>query len=383
MELALGSWPRRGDLLVAAAVAAVAQVETWTTAGYEPRAAYALAAAAMTFPLAWRRVAPVAVLAIVFVPLIAMAAAGQPLDSTYVMVVLLVAFHAAGAYCERRRAIIALAIGLGLLTAVLLIEPDGESTAGDLVFLGAILSVVWALAVGIRERAAQAGALKVRAQALELERDVRAREAAAEERARIARELHDLVAHSISVIAVQTGTLRRRLSRDRPDDAEELALVERTARETLAEMRRLLGLLRTDDEAPALSPQPDLSQVERLAEQVRRAGLDVDLTVEGGPRPLPPGIDLAAYRIVQEALTNAIKHAGPARARVTVRYLPGELELEITDDGAGPRGNGDGSGHGLVGMRERVALYGGSLDAGPGGERGFAVRARLPIAARR
>ena len=381
MELPLGSRPHRGDLVIAAAVAALAQAETWTTAGYQPRAAYAAAAFAMTFPLAWRRTAPLAVMAIVFVPLVGMAAAGHPLDSAYVMVVLLLAFHAAGAYCERRRAILALALGLGLLASVLLVERDGGSAVGDLVFIGAIVSIVWALAVGVRERAVQAGALVVRAQALEFERDVRAREAAAEERARIARELHDLVAHSISVIAVQTGMLRRRLRHERPQDAEELAQVERTARETLAEMRRLLGLLRTDEEAPALSPQPDLGQVERLAEQVRRTGLDVDITVEGEPRPLPPGIDLAAYRIVQEALTNTIKHAGPACAQVTVRYLPRELELEITDDGSGPRGNGDGCGHGLVGMRERVGLYGGSFDAGPGSERGFAVRARLPISA--
>ena len=373
--------PHRGDLLLAAATAILSQAETWTAGGYEPRRAYAAAALAMTLPLAWRRSAPLAVMAIVFLPLIGMAAAGHPLDSSYVMVVLLVAFHAVGAHCERHRAIAGLVLGLTLLTSVLLAEPGEGNSAGDLVFLGAIVSIVWALAVGMRARAAHAGALEVRAQELERERDVRAREAAAAERARIARELHDLVAHSISVIAVQTGTLRRRLSHDRPDDAEELGQVERTARETLAEMRRLLGLLRTDDHALALTPQPDLAPVERLAEQVRRAGLPVELAVEGDPRPLPPGVDLAAYRIVQEALTNAVKHAGPARARVAVRYLPRELELEITDDGSGPRATGDGTGHGLVGMRERVALYGGSLDTGPVNGRGFAVRARLPIAA--
>ncbi len=180
---------------------------------------------------------------------------------------------------------------------------------------------------------------------------------------------------------MQTGSVRRRLRHEQPAEAEELSAIEQTARQALAEIRRMLGLLRTDDESLALAPQPGIEQVDRLIEQVREAGLAVELDVDGARRPLPPGVDLAAYRIVQEALTNVLKHAGPARARVGVRFTDRELELEVTDSGRGPSGDGNGGGHGIVGMRERVALYGGSLDAAPGDAGGFAVRATLPIPA--
>lgn len=379
--------PRRVDLLIAAAVTLLAQAETSLADGTDPNGAYAATAVAMTVPLVWRRIAPLGVLAFVFVPLLAMAAVGYVLNSSYVMVVLLAAFSAVGAYCERRRAVAGLGLGLALLAGVMAVEyvvaADGNEAArlGDLVFLGGILGVVWALAVGLRERSARAGELEERADRLEREREERARVAVAEERARIARELHDVVAHSVSVIAVQTGSLRRRLRHERPAEAEELSAVEQTARQALGEMRRMLGLLRTDDEGLALAPQPGIEHVNRLVEQVREAGLAVELDVDGARRPLPPGVDLAAYRIVQEALTNVLKHAGSARARVGVRFTDRELELAITDDGRGPSGDVNGGGHGLVGMRERVALYGGSLDAAPADAGGFAVRATLPIPA--
>jgi signal transduction histidine kinase len=200
-----------------------------------------------------------------------------------------------------------------------------------------------------------------------------------EERARIARELHDVVAHSVSVMTVQTGAVRRLLTPDQERERETLLAVERTGREALNEMRRLLGMLRATDEAEGLAPQPSLRQLDTLVEQVREAGLPVELKVEGAPVDLPPGLDLSAYRIVQEALTNALKHAGPARATVAVRYGPDELELEIADDGRGAA-NGTGTGGGLVGMRERAALVGGRLEAGPRNGGGYAVRARLPLA---
>ncbi len=376
---------RRIDVAIAAVVTVVAQAETWTADGYDPRPAYAAAALAMTVPLAWRRVVPLAVLPVVMAPLVAMAAAGHPLDSSYVMAVLLLAFHAIGAYCGRRRALGGLIGGLAVLAAVLVVEEAAlenasrSSAIGDFVFLAVILGAVWALAVGLRERSVHARELEEHADLLERDRERRAREAVAEERARIARELHDVVAHSISVIAVQTGTLRRRLRHDRPQAAEELSEVELAAREALGEMRRLLGLLRTEEDGLTLAPQPGMEQVDRLAEQVRRTGLPVELEVDGEARSLPPGVDLAAYRIVQEALTNVLKHAGAARARVAVRYGARELELEITDDGRGPVAEANGGGHGLVGMRERVALYGGSLEIGAGPAAGFRIRARLPL----
>jgi signal transduction histidine kinase len=308
---------------------------------------------------------------LVFVPLTAMELAGHRLDSGYILLVLIVAFVSVGGMADRRRAIAGLVLGLGLMTVLFALEAE-DTFVGDLVFVGGILTSAWALAHALRERSERADRLVV-------ERDERAREAVVEERARIARELHDVVAHAVSVIAVQSGSLRRRLRHERPDDAEELRAIEETARQALGDMRRMLGLLRTEDDGLALTPQPGLDQVDRLVEQVRDTGLPVEVSVEGEPRPLPPGVDLAAYRIVQEALTNVLKHAGPARARIALRYGDRELGLEITDDGRGTSANGDGGGHGLVGMRERVALYGGSLEARPAPDGGFRVRARLPI----
>jgi signal transduction histidine kinase len=362
--------PRRSDLLIAAVVTVVAQLETWLTASLEPRAAYAGAALAMTVPLAWRGAAPLAVLVLVIVPLAIMELADERLDGGYILLVLIVAFVSVGGIPDRRRSVAGLVLGLGLLTGIFLLE--AESTfVGDLVFVGGILVSAWVLAAVLRDRSDRADRLVV-------ERDERAREAVVQERARIARELHDVVAHAVSVIAVQSGSLRRRLRHERPEDAEELRVIEETARQALGEMRRMLGLLRTDDDGLALAPQPGLDQVDRLVEQVRDTGLAVEVAVEGEPRQLPPGVDLAAYRIVQEALTNVLKHAGPARARVALRYGDRELGLEITDDGSGTSANGDGGGHGLVGMRERAALYGGSVEARPAPAGGFRVRARLP-----
>ena len=378
--------PRRFDIALAAAVAVVAQVETWLTAAYEPKAAYAAAALAMGVPLAWRRVAPVGVIAVVFVPLLAMALAGRRIESSYVMLVLLVAFSAVGAYSERRRAVIGLLTGFALLALVMVFEHLVDSInaeppiAGDFVFLGAILGVVWMLAVALRERSQRAGELQDRADRLEREQEEQARAAVAEERARIARELHDVVAHSVSVIAVQTGSIRHRLRSERPAEAAELSGVEQTARQALAEMRRMLGLLRAD-EGLSLAPQPGMDEVPRLVDQVRETGIDVELQISGDRRPLAPGVDLAAYRILQEALTNVMKHAGPSYARVAVRFGERAVDLEVADDGRGPSGGHNGGGHGLVGMRERVALYGGTLEARPGADGGFVVRASLPIAA--
>ena len=378
--------PRRADVLLAAGIALLAQAETWATREYEPKLAFAAVALATCVPLAWRRVAPIGVLIAVFVPLLSLAINGERMNSSYVMLVLLVAFGTVGLVCPRRPAVTGLGIGLSLMAALLAVENvalaggDPPPGLGDLLFLGGILSIVWTLAVGLRERSVRAGELEQRADRLEREREERARAAVAAERARIARELHDVVAHSVSVIAVQTGSMRRRLRHERPQETAELAAIEQTARQALAEMRRMLGLLRTDDEGPVLAPQPGIGQVRQLVEHARQTGLAVELAIEGETRPLPPGVDLAAYRIVQEALTNVRKHAGPAHAHVGVRFRERDLEIEVTDDGRGTSGaQPDDGGHGLVGMRERVALYGGTLATGPDNGGGFAVRARLPI----
>jgi signal transduction histidine kinase len=206
-----------------------------------------------------------------------------------------------------------------------------------------------------------------------------ARQAVEDERGRITRELHDVLAHSVSVMTVQASAVRRLLTPEQEREREALMTVEETGRQALAEMRRLLGIMRTDAERPALAPQPGIGTLPELVEQVRQSGLPVELTVEGAPVKLPAGVDLSAYRIVQEALTNTLKHAGPAHAWVAVRYAGEDVEIEVANDGSSDNG-GDGTGHGLVGMRERVALCGGELQCGPRPGGGFKISARLPVA---
>jgi len=237
------------------------------------------------------------------------------------------------------------------------------------VVVSSIVMLLVHVVVGERDR---------RARVAERERDVVAREAVVEERARIARELHDAIAHNVSMIVVQAGAERRVLDESQSSTREVLSTVEEIGRGALTEMRRLVGMLRAESDDP-LAPQPGLDDLQTLVTQVREAGLPVELEVEGEPRELPVGVGLSAYRIVQEALTNALKHAGDARASVRVRYAGDALELEIVDDGAGSAGRAGGGGHGLVGMRERVALYGGRFEAGRRPAGGFTVRVLLPI----
>jgi signal transduction histidine kinase len=246
-------------------------------------------------------------------------------------------------------------------------DPKGAAT---FTIVTVVAMVLVRRVVGDRER---------RAQMAERERDLVAREAVVEERARIARELHDVIAHHVSMIVLQAGAERRVLDDDANATTREvLETVEQTGRSALTEMRRLLGMLRSDASEP-LTPQPGLDDVPTLVGQLQEAGLPVELQVEGERRELPVGLELSAYRIVQEALTNALKHAGNAKASVSIRYGADSLELEIADDGTGTRTQVPSGGHGLVGMRERVALYGGRLDAGRRPSGGFAVRVLLPI----
>jgi signal transduction histidine kinase len=239
--------------------------------------------------------------------------------------------------------------------------------------------IAWLLGAYLRTRRLYVAGLRERADSAEREREERAAAAVSSERSRIARELHDIVAHSVSVMVVQAEAADEMLDRGRPDRARSSVwTIQETGRAALTDMRRMLGILRGADSMPALTPQPGIANLELLLVQVRESGLPVELDVTGAPRPLPPGVDLSAYRIVQEALTNSLKYAGRAQARVTVRYAPGALELEVSDDGAGAA-NGANGGHGLVGMRERVMLFGGELAAGPAEGGGYTVRARLPL----
>ncbi|RYP81846.1 sensor histidine kinase [Nocardioides guangzhouensis] len=265
-----------------------------------------------------------------------------------------------------------------LAGASTIVYNDPNHGPGDFVFVPILFTIGWLAGYAMRERAVQAQAAEVRAAVAEREREATARLAVAEERTRIARELHDIVAHAVSVMVLQVGAVRHRLPAQLHEDADALKDVEQAGRSALAEMRRLLGALRSDGEAAALAPEPGLDRLDALLAEVGRAGLPVQLMIDGEPCPLPRAIDLSAYRIVQEGLTNVLKHAHASRAEVTLRYGPDDLRIDVHDDGAGTA-TSNGSGHGLVGIRERVKIYRGEMSAGTAEDGGFLLRTRLPL----
>ena len=251
-------------------------------------------------------------------------------------------------------------------------------SASELVFVPLEFAAGWAAGFAVRARAEQAEAAEVRATAAELDRDAAARIAVAEERARIARELHDIVAHAVSVMVLQVGAVRHKLPDALAEDRDALKNVEGAGRAALAELRRLLDVMRRDGDRAELTPQPGLDGLGSLVKDIGRAGLPVELHVEGEPFPLPRGMDLSAYRIAQEALTNALKHAHASHADITIRYAPDEVQIEVRDNGHGG-GTSNGHGHGLIGIRERVKLYGGDMAAGTANGGGFILSTRLPL----
>jgi signal transduction histidine kinase len=249
---------------------------------------------------------------------------------------------------------------------------------GQTVSVISFMSIAWVAGVLLRRPVARARSAEEHALQLEQEQAAAARQAVLDERARIARELHDIIAHSVSVMTVQVGAVRRRLTADQTREHESLVSVERTGREALAEMRRLVGLLHEEETSPSYAPQPGLQALDTLISGVRAAGLPVDLHVEGTRHELPPGVDLAAYRVVQEALTNTLKYAGPAQAWVQICWTPDELRIEVANNGLS---TASGTGYGQAGMRERVRLYGGRVESGPRPDGGYVVRAFVPIGA--
>ena len=336
-----------------------------------------------TLPIVARSVAPLAALTISVVAIslhIGIGYEGVPAGTFSALVIL----YSVASLTDMRQSIVAALIAAAGI-AIYFTTDRGTLGLPEGVTTFATYGVGWALGVYARSRREYTNVVEERASLLEREREVQAREAVADERARIARELHDVVGHALNLIVIQSGGAQRVLE-SRPEVVRDsLVSIESAGRQALTDMERMLGILRATDEASeSLSPQPDLSHVENLAAQVTHAGVPVNVTVEGTPAALPPSVDLTAYRIVQEALTNVLKHAGPARASVTIRHAPDCLELDITDDGQGvPVDAGIDSdrvgGRGLIGMRERVAVFGGELTAGrlPGG--GFRVHARLPL----
>lgn len=353
--------------------------------------------AALTLPLAGRRRFPATSLAVVTVCFAVYRWLLVP-EYSVSSFVYLIALASAGSWTTaRRRRDGVRIVSVGSMAAVVVADafrtetpPEYEAILNSAFAFGVAFNVAfflagWVMGDIFRTRREREAALVERTQQLEVERELRARRAVLDERLRIARELHDVVAHHVSVMGVQAGGARRVLRKDPVAAAEALGTIEASSRQAIDEFRRLVSFLRTEDEADSFAPRPGLDQLHELVEDTRQSGLVVEQRVEGEPRPLPGSIDLSAYRVVQEALTNTRKHAGASRVEVTVRYGTDAVEVEITDDGAAVGVPAvvpvvGGTGHGIAGMRERVALHGGRLDVGRGeGRRGFRVHATFPL----
>jgi signal transduction histidine kinase len=334
-----------------------------------------------TAPVALRRYRPLAVLAITVsagaLILIFTSQAQFPVG-------VLVALYTVASRCDRPVSIraaqwVALPIAVGVLVST-------GARPGRAIPELAVFAIAWVVGDNIRTRRAYLAELEARAERLEREREEKAERAVIEERTRIARELHDVIAHNVSVMVVQASAGEELFETDPERARESLRSVAATGRAALTELRRLLGVIRAEEApggGPSYLPQPGIDYLDELVGQVQETGLAVELSVLGQPRELPEGVGLCAYRIVQEALTNTLKHAGASRADVSVRYVEDALELQVVDDGRGAEpvnGDGETGGHGLIGMRERVALFGGELTARPraAGD-GYEVRARLPL----
>ncbi|HET7048952.1 MAG TPA: sensor histidine kinase [Solirubrobacteraceae bacterium] len=336
----------------------------------------AILAALATLPIAVRRYRPLAVLAVtVGAETLLLLFSSQ----TTVPFGALVALYTVASRCERPVSIraaewVALPITIG-------VTADSGPHPEDIIPKLALFAIAWVLGDNIRTRRAYLAELEARAARLEREREEQAERAVIDERTRIARELHDVIAHNVSVMVVQASAGEDVFDTDPARARESLSAVASTGRAALSELRRLLGVIRAEeDDGAGYAPQPGIEYLDELVGQIRETGLAVELSVLGELRALPEGVGLCAYRIVQEALTNTLKHADASQAQVSVRYVADALELEVVDDGrAAPVVNGDTAGHGLIGMRERVALFGGELSVGPRAGRGFAVSARLPL----
>jgi signal transduction histidine kinase len=365
---------RLADVSLAGLATAFALFELWFF-HVHPLLAAVPATVVSGTALAWRRSAPLLTVAVSLGAMAVESLLGVSLhkpDSP--LLIALVAVYTAGAYLPLRDSVVALA----LAAACIGVSTAGSSTNGhsDLAFTLVVVGAGWLVGRGMHGRVTQTTELAERTRRLELEAAAERAAAVAEERRRIARDLHDVIAHSVSVMVVQAGAAEDVYERDPARVLEPIRAVQETGRAALVEMTRLLGLLREDGAEIGLEPQPRLEELPELVEQTRAAGVAVDLAVEGTPRPLPVGIELSLYRVAQEALTNVRKHAAGSRASVTLRYGDADVELRVENEEGRPSAVHSG-GHGLVGMRERVAVFGGRLEAGPG-PGGFRVVAVLP-----
>ena len=331
-----------------------------------------------TAPIAIRRYRPLAVLAITVSAAVLMLILTS---KSQFPVGVLVALYTVASRCDRPVSIRAAEwVALPIIVAVIV---SNGPHAGRVIPELAVFAIAWVLGDNIRTRRAYLAELEARAARLEREREEKAERAVIDERARIARELHDVIAHNVSVMVVQASAGEEVFDTNPAKARESLSAVASTGRAALTELRRLLGVIRAEEEreqVPAYTPQPGIEYLDELVRQVNETGLAVELSVLGEPRELPEGVGLCAYRIVQEALTNTLKHSGATHAEVSLRYVSDALELRVLDDGDGTAPvNGEGSGHGLIGMRERVALFGGELTVRPRPHQGYEVQARIPL----
>ncbi|WP_279488644.1 sensor histidine kinase [Actinomadura sp. 6K520] len=389
--------PRAADALLAVGLLLVGLPELYLEelpdhSGYEqfrdPDVLNGLLVAVVTLSLTWRRRHPLPVLLFIIGGELAMAVAGYP-PSVADVAAFLIAVYSVAAHRGLAQSALGGVLGFVYFLVYLVMAPV-DSSPLVIVTDCALVVGVWVLGRNLRLRRAYFAELEDRAARLERARGTDARAARIEERSRIARELHDVVAHHVSVMTVQAGAARRIIDRDAGSAREAMSTIEEVGRTALSEMRRIVGVLRTDRDAERegreLAPQPGLGDLGELLDNVRETGLAVQLWIEGEARSPSPGVDVAAFRLIQEALTNTLKHAGPqARAWVRLYYGDRDLTVEIEDDGRGTAtfvaDNEDNPGHGLVGMYERVALYGGELKIGPRVGGGFGVRARFPLEA--
>lgn len=371
--------PLGQDALIAASLALFTQYELWV-GREEVKGSITLqrgAFAVMTLAVAARRLTPLLALCAVAAALVVQTVFGGDAPVVGGFLAMIIVTHSVATYQERRRAVAGLVVMLAAVETYPLVNQDDVQLA-DEIGNAALFVVVWGLARAVRSRQHRAEELEDRTAILEREQEAQRQFAIGEERARIARELHDIVAHGVSIMVLQAGGARQLLGEGNERIRESLLAVEQAGRQALAEMHRLLGVLRSDSLGlPAPAPAR-LAQVEDLAQQMHSAGLPVEVVVEGAPRQLPQSIDLSAYRIIQEALTNSLKHAGPAEARVLIRYGDEGVDVEVSDSGRGRTRRSRGGGNGLVGMRERASLFGGSLQAGPRPGGGWLVSAHLP-----
>ena len=364
------------DLALAVVLAVFAVLDVLLSPDWRgPMAVNAVAVPAMAMSLAWRRRRPMVSLATVMGGLAFLSLAFGASETWSGVFLTVLAVYSAAAYASHTLVAVAVvAAGVAVYTVR---DPQVE-TFGDAVWGSSLLGLTFLAGLAGRALQARTSAVEQRAEAIEREEKARAAAAAAEERQRIARELHDIISHSLGVLVLQAGAAEQVLARDPERAREVLRSIRATGQEAIGEMGMLLGLVRGDAEA-SREPQPSLADLDLLVAKTREAGLPVDLTVEGEPRTLPAALELSAFRVVQEGLTNAVKHAGLTPTGVTVRYGEQELEVEVADEGAGA-GNGLGGGRGLAGIAERVTVFRGRLEAGPRTDGGWTLRAVFPLA---